>query len=270
MGAVMSTVGPHTEARAPGAWRSYDVDDPDPGYFEFDWLSACHPDLYDAFALSTVGLVNELRRLVDLGNAVVVAVGAGTGRASRAVASVARQVVAIDTNTSVLRYSGEFGRDICNLSHVLAHRDTLPLPSATADVVLSVWAELNFREAARLLKPRGLLIEMGPAPGALCGELTTALAACYPALITGVAPDDIFASGTDDRDETVDARSWHRVPVRDGVHIHDFTYEADYGTIDEAAAILGRMYGPVAGQFVRDREQSTLGWRLRIAYAYCA
>jgi SAM-dependent methyltransferase len=266
----MSTVGPHTEARTPGAWRSYDVDNPDPGYFEFDWLSACHPDLYDAFALSTVGLVNELRGLVDLGNAAVVEVGAGTGRASRAVAAAARQVVAIDTYTSVLCYSRKVGRDVRNLSHVLAHRDALPLTGSTADVVFAVWAELNFREAARLLKPRGLLIEMGPAPGALCGELTAALAACYPGLITSVAPDGTFASGTDDRDEAVDARSWHGVPVHDGVHIHDFTYEADYGTLDEAAAILGRMYGPVACQFVRDREQSTLAWRLRIAYARCA
>ena len=78
----------------------------------------------------------------------------------------------------------------------------------------------------------------------------------------------MFVPGkADDRDETIDARSWHGVPVKDGMHIHDFTYEADYGTVDEAAAILGRMYGPVASTFVRDREQSTLTWRLRIASA---
>jgi SAM-dependent methyltransferase len=257
------------EARKPGAWRSYDVADPEPGYFEFDWLSACHPDLYDAFALSTAGLVNELHRVADLRNAVVVEVGAGTGRAARALASVARQVVAIDTYTSVLRYSRKFGRDVRSVSHVLAHRDALPLADATADAVISVWADLNFLEAARVLKPRGWLIEMGPAQGALCGELTAALAARYPDLITSVAPAECFVPGADDRDETLDARSWHGVPVNDGVHIHDFTYEADYGTIDEAAAILGRMYGPVASKFVRDREQSTLAWRLRIAYAHC-
>src|SRR5438128_5084306 len=161
MGAEMSTFGPLTD-REPGAWRSYDVADPDPGYFEFDWLSACHPDLYHAFALSTAGLVSELHRVVDLRNAVVVEVGAGTGRASRALASVARQVVAIDTYTSVLRYSRMFGQDVRDVSHVLAHRDALPLADATADAVLSVWADMNYLEAARVLQRRGLLIEMGP------------------------------------------------------------------------------------------------------------
>src|SRR5207244_1126964 len=112
--------------------------------------------------------------------------------------------------------------------------DALPLADATADAVLSVWADMNYLEAARVLKPRGLLIEMGPAHGALCGELTAALAARYPDLIIGVAPAECFVPGADDRDETLDARSWHGVPVNDGVHIHDFTYEADYGTIDEA------------------------------------
>jgi hypothetical protein len=128
------------------------VADPDPGYFEFDWLSARHPDLYDQFALSTVGLVTELGRLVDLRDATVVEVGAGTGRAS----------------------------------------------------------------------------------------------------------------------ETLSITSWHGVTVSDGVCLHDFTYETDYGNIDEAAAILGRMYGPTASQYVRDREQATLNWRLRIAFARCA
>ena len=36
------------------AWRTYDIHEPDPGYFQFDWLSARHPDLYHAFAVSSV------------------------------------------------------------------------------------------------------------------------------------------------------------------------------------------------------------------------
>ena len=32
------------------SWRSFDVNNPDPGFFQFDWLSARHPDLYDRFA----------------------------------------------------------------------------------------------------------------------------------------------------------------------------------------------------------------------------
>jgi hypothetical protein len=39
---------------------------PDPGYGEFDWLSARHPDLYHRFALSTEGLMAELSTIFDL------------------------------------------------------------------------------------------------------------------------------------------------------------------------------------------------------------
>jgi ubiquinone/menaquinone biosynthesis C-methylase UbiE len=268
----MSSVGFFAEAREPGAWRSYDVAAPDPGYFEFDWLSARHPDLYDQFALSTVGLVTELGRLVDLRDATVVEVGAGTGRSTRGLALLSRHVVAVDAYASVLHYGRRVAgsEGVRNLSHVIGDHDALPLPGASADAVVSVWAGINHAEAARVLRLAGLLIEMGPAPGALCGELTAVLTDCYPELITDVAPASDFIVGSDDRDETLSVTSWHGAAVHDGVHLHDFTYETDYGSIDDAAAILGRMYGPSASQYVRDREQATLTWRLRIAYARCA
>jgi ubiquinone/menaquinone biosynthesis C-methylase UbiE len=63
--------------------------DPNPGYFEFDWLSARHPDLYDRFALSTVGLMHELRSVVDLTGLIVCDVGAGTGRSALGAAETA-------------------------------------------------------------------------------------------------------------------------------------------------------------------------------------
>lgn len=44
-------------------WRDYDVQNPVPGYYEFDWLSSRHPDLYHKFALSTLGLMEELSSL---------------------------------------------------------------------------------------------------------------------------------------------------------------------------------------------------------------
>jgi hypothetical protein len=46
-------------AAPPGSWRVYDSAAPDPGYFEFDWITARYPDLYDAFARSTAVLVRK-------------------------------------------------------------------------------------------------------------------------------------------------------------------------------------------------------------------
>lgn len=59
-----------------GAWRRFDPHHPDPGCYEFDWLSSQHPDLYYAFALSTEGLTAELEQLVDLRGLTVIDMGA--------------------------------------------------------------------------------------------------------------------------------------------------------------------------------------------------
>jgi hypothetical protein len=61
-------------------WRVYDPNDPDPGYYQFDWISARHPDLYHQYALTSVGLIDEFARLVDLSGRDVLS---GLGRATR-------------------------------------------------------------------------------------------------------------------------------------------------------------------------------------------
>jgi hypothetical protein len=53
----------------------------------------------------------------------------------------------------------------------------------------------------------------------------------------------------------------------DALHAHDFTYTADYRTVEEAAAIFGRLFGPNAAQYLLDRKQATVWSRLRIWYA---
>jgi hypothetical protein len=67
-----------------GAWRDHDVDDPDPGYFQFDWLSGRHPDLYHAFALTSVALVEQLTQRFDLSGLIVAEIAAGTAAARSA------------------------------------------------------------------------------------------------------------------------------------------------------------------------------------------
>jgi hypothetical protein len=90
-------------AAPPDAWRLFDPEAPDPGYFEFDWISARHPDLYHRFALTTEGLTAELQRLVDFRGLDVIDVGAGTGRSAIGLASSASHVLAVDA------YAGRCG-----------------------------------------------------------------------------------------------------------------------------------------------------------------
>ena len=248
------------------AWRKHDEHKPIPGYFEFDWLSARHPDLYHKFALSSVGLMDELDKLVDLTGLEVIDIGAGTGRTTMGVAKKAKKVTAVDAFPSVLF----FGRALAhqagfeNVNYLRGDSANLPLPDNSFDASICAWAIINHPEAYRVLKPNGYLIDLIPAPGALCGELTPVLADVYPEIITEVAPVDQLNATCPDSDFVIQENTWNGVPVMAPIRVHDFTYTADYVDYLEAAAIIGRLYGPKAKRYMLDGQKSTLSWRLRI------
>ena len=255
------------ESASPDAWRIYDERSPAPGYFEFDWLSACHPDLYHRFSLSSEGLMDELEKLFDLSDLTVADIGAGTGRVAIRASEKARSVYALDAYRSVI----EFGRDLVeelglrNVDYVQGDGANIPLSDNSVDVSIHSWAMLNHKESYRILRPRGLLVSLGPAPGSLCGELTAALAPEYPDLIRNAALPESFDPQCPPSESEVD--SWGDIPLIDPARAHDFTYVADYDDATEAAEIIGRLYGPVAKSYILDRGQSTLAWRLRITTA---
>jgi hypothetical protein len=140
----------------------------------------------------------------------------------------------------------------------------LPFPDNSFDASICAWAFISHAEAYRVLRPGGYLIDLIPAPGALCGELTPVLADVYPHIITEVASADLLEADCPDSDFLLQASAWNGVPVEGPIPVHDFTYVADYGECLEASAMIGRLYGPKAKRYLLDRQQSTLAWRLRI------
>src|SRR5215467_15093316 len=91
-------------AAEPDSWRTYDEERPDPVYFEFDWISARHPDLYHKFAGRSALREPELFKLVDLTGLIVADIGAGTGNGVVWEAKNAKQVIAFDVYDSVMAY----------------------------------------------------------------------------------------------------------------------------------------------------------------------
>ena len=258
--------GPRLKAAPPGAWRVYDKNNPIPGYFQFDWLSSRHPDLYHQFALSTDGLMEKLHSLVDLTGCDVIDIGAGTGRSASGAAKNAKRVFAVELYTSVVSFAkNQLGQNkITNVAYINGDREHLPLPESSVDVAINVWAELNPHEAYRVLKPQGYLIQLGGMPNALCGELTSELVSDYAWLPEECAPAEVYAPGYPDTTLTADNAIWDGIPVTGPIHITQFTYVADYQDYVEAAAMAGRLYGPKAYHYFMSRKQATFAWRLQI------
>jgi SAM-dependent methyltransferase len=248
------------------SWRIYDENNPIPGYFQFDWLSSRHPDLYHQFALSTVGLMNKLHTLIDLTDCDVLDIGAGTGRSAIGAAQKAKRVFALDYYESVVFFGKSQLQQThtTNVHYINGDRDHLPLPENSVDVVINAWAELNPEEAYRALKPNGYLIQLGAVPNALCGELTPELAPDYPWLPKDCAPLEVFEPGYPDIYCTADNSIWNGIPITGSINIQQFTYVADYKDYSEAASMTGRLYGPKAKHYFMTRKQSTFSWRLQI------
>lgn len=247
-------------------WRHFDENDPVPAYFQFDWFSSRHPDLYHKFALSTEALMDDLEQIVDLTGRIVADIGAGTGRGTLRLARKARHVFAIDPFKSVLDFNRRL-TERAGLTNVTYQREPcaqISLPENAVDVAISSWAVLDYAEAYRITKPGGYLIFMGSCPGTLCGELTATLAPEYPTIIDSVASAEVYDSAYPTTEVEVAGGTWNGVPLAAPLRVRDFTFVGDYGTVDEAAAVLGRFYGPKAKKYLQERAQSSISWRLRI------
>jgi len=256
------------QAAPPDAWRIYDPVNPDPGYGEFDWISARHPDLYHRYALTTIGLMEQFVQLVDLSGLEVLDIGAGTGQSTIGAARKARHVTAVDVYRAVVDFGRSAVRDagLTNVTYLVGERSQLPVPDDSMDAVICAWAELDHREAARVLKHGGILALLGPAPGNMKGELTATLAAGRP-VPGGIAPIAHLEPRRPPESTVIDQDQWAGVSILGGLHRYEFSYVADYGTVENAAAIHGRILGPAAANYLTDRAQATIRWRLMCQYA---
>lgn len=248
-------------------WRDYDRENPVPGYFDFDWLSSRHPDLYHRFALSTVGLMDKLETVLDLTGMTVVDIGAGTGRSAAGLARRAKKVYAIDRYDSVVAYGAREtrARGLANVEYLHGDRDALPLTDSSMDAATCAWAEINPREAWRVVRNGGYIVLLGSTADALCGELSPILALDHPWIGETFAPPETFLLGFPDEYEETDGTGLFDVPLQGPARIWRFTYACDYESWEEAAAITGRLYGKRAASYFTDRKQSTFSWRLQIA-----
>jgi hypothetical protein len=116
------------------------------------------------------------------------------------------------------------------------------------------------------LKHGGILAVLGPAPGNPKGELTATLASAY-SLRGDIAPIAQLEPTRPPARTVIERVEWDGVPILDGIHRYEFSYVANYGTVENAAAIHGRIFGPAAANYLIERAQATIRWRLTCEYA---
>jgi len=121
-------------------------------------------------------LLVELNKITSFAGRQIVELGAGTGRLTRLLAPLARTVHAFDLSPHMLAFAAQRfdALPLKNYIFTVADHRAIPLPAASADVVISGWSlcylaqgdrrawqpdlELVLDEIHRLLRPHGWLI----------------------------------------------------------------------------------------------------------------
>ena len=235
-----------------------------PATIDNDWhrFYLEYPDIYDRFAITTPLVVAAAHDLVDFTGKVVVDAGSGTGKSTLALVKHAQFVYGLEPSEPMRAFAERKLRalGLSNVAFVDAAAPDLPLADQSADVLVSVYAfpwhfpfqgddgrELGARfltEARRILRPGSYIIASDNAPGWYGGELA---ALVLPELDEGGRTRDDYMQ-------------------RLGFAYRDIEIEADYGSVAEAVATYGFIYGHTAIDYLVAHDRQSIRWRPRLYY----
>lgn len=139
-----------------------------------DWIAYQRaPDTYDTGARVDWDLA-AVTEIVALDDKVVIDAGAGTGRVALAAAAHARHVFAVEPVANLRRYLQEkaTGRGIENLFVIDGFLHSMPLPTGSADILLTCQAvgwnlPAELAEIERVVAPGGIAMHLFGAPDAV-------------------------------------------------------------------------------------------------------
>ena len=209
-------------------------------------------DLYDRFALSSVSAVHELDQLFGFADTRVLNIGSGSGRDSLLIAQRAREVIGIEPSPDMRNYALAKQRDlhVRNVRFVDGVAEDLgAFDDGTFDRAVSIHAApfpwdteaAAVREALRVVRSGGHV----------------AIVSTTPAWRM-----DHERGVSDPPDVPPDFLESHLGPY--GFTPQDALVTLDYGSLPEALATWGCIYGEDAIDHLLDRRTSVLTWSLRI------
>lgn len=235
-----------------------------PETIEGDWdrFYLEFPDVYDRFALTSLAVMPALRARYGIEGAAVLDAGSGTGRSTFALAESARSVVGLEPWDPMRAYAAR-RRDalgLGNVGFVTGAVEAMPFGPRSFDHVVSVYgfpfwfpddAEHGLglgrgfvADCRSIVRPGGWVVAVIGVPGQYAGEFTPVVA---PAL-AAVEPNGMLETYMEGL-----GFAWWDVDV-----------DADYGTVEEAVATYGFIYGRRAIDHLRASQISRIRWRLRV------
>ncbi len=218
----------------------------------WDILYRDYPEVYEAFSNAPYRptVYEQLSGIIDLRGKVIVDVGAGTGKSSRALARYADTVFGIEREPAMLHQAvssleaGVSGP----AAYLVGDARGLPLADKSVDIVtgitLVVYPPGQYRGFIRegLRVARGSVVYVGVPPGWYGGELYNII------------------EGFEHVDEVID---------RIFIDEFEFSYQdidtvQEYGTVDHIVSTYGFIFGRRAIAYLKQESKTSIHWRFRV------
>ncbi len=248
------------QAEAPAATTYPSVEN------DWDKLAADYPDIYERFANTPNdgALDAAIRQVVGaFEGKVVLDMGAGTGQYAFGFANEAYKILGLEVDPALLDFDQQViaEKGYTNILPFHGLPNDLPINDDVLDVVLAVtvapWdpdpimrqglRKRMVEEALRVLKPGGVFVVVTVPEGAYGGEL---------------API-IF----DDPAKLPNNSDWDAQLVEDfGFQFTEIESVSDYGTVENAVATYGFIFGQRAIRHLLEHQKHTITWRYRVLW----
>ncbi len=234
---------------------------------ENDWekLSAEHPDIYERFANTPNdgALDQAMREIVSFEGKIVLDLGAGTGQYAFGFINEAYRILGMEVDPDLLEFDRQViaERGYTNIIPFHGVANDLPMNDEVVDLALAVtvapWdpdplMRLGLRkrmveETLRVLKPGGVFIVVTVPEGAYGGELA-------PIIFDDPA---LLPNNSD----------WDAQLVEDfGFQFKEIESVSDYGSVENAVATYGFIFGRSAIRHLLAHHQQTITWRYRLLW----
>ena len=229
-----------------GFWDRY--------HFEFQ-------DVYDRFALSSIAPVDDIQANYGFTGKRVLDIGGGTGKSAFRIAEYADSIVSIEPHIPMRSYAIEKQRrlGIKNVQIIEGvGEDLSQFSSDEFDCAVSIHSlPIVWEDMDRAKRDCQAMVE---------GCLRVVKAGGYISLATTTPRklwDHLVGGMTSFGDPNIEGPT-EKLLIPLGFTYRDFRVICDYGTVEEALATYGFIYGPKAIDYILDNKVTKFSWMIRI------